>query len=434
MWQADETTRLNVRWLCREVAWAGVGGGIVVSFLSIFALRLGASATEVGLLTTGPALAGIICPLPSARIVSRRWGKRIVVLPLALNRLLYAVLVCVPMAPSSMQVPLLVAAVTLASVPGALFTTAFVPLLAKVLPTEIRAHVVGVRSTLSGLTSTLTVLVVGKFLDVLRFPLNFQIAFIVGLITTQMSTALISRITVPALNETPAAAPRSAGAWSRANPEARQERAAFWRFTVGAFVFNLGIFVPSALYPIVQVDKLHASNGWIGAIATAGGLAGVICSSLAARAVTRYGNRMVLVVSGLAYSAMPIGAALAPSVMVYMFVAAAMGGLGAFIGISLFQCLLDAAPVSRQTHYTATYSMVVNGAVAGGPLLGTFLLGLSGLTLAFAVGAALIFLGSLGLLASDPNRRTRPPVRPVRGPAHRPASRHPGKRAPGRAG
>ena len=201
-WQVDATTRLNVHWLSREVAWAGVSGGVVMSFLSIFALRLGASAFAVGLLTTGPALVGIVLPVPAARLVAGRWGKRIVVLPLALNRIVFAVLVCVPLAPSPVRVPLLVAAVALSSVPGVVFATGFVPLLAKVLPPEIRAHVIGVRSMVAGLTSTLTTLVVGKLLDVLPFPLNFQIVFVLCLVTAQMSTLLVSRVHVPALNET----------------------------------------------------------------------------------------------------------------------------------------------------------------------------------------------------------------------------------------
>jgi hypothetical protein len=82
--EARERTEHNVRTLCREVTWAGIAGGIVTSFLSIFALRLGATPFEVGLLTTGPAVAGILFPLPAARMVNRLWGKPVVVIPLAL--------------------------------------------------------------------------------------------------------------------------------------------------------------------------------------------------------------------------------------------------------------------------------------------------------------------------------------------------------------
>ena len=419
-WQADETTERNVRWLCREVSWAGVAGGIIASFLSIFALRLGASAFEVGLLTTGPAIAGIICPLPSARIVSKRWGKRVVVLPLALNRLLFVALFMVPWFPADARVPLLVAAVTLASVPGVFFTTAFVPLLAKVLPPQIRARVVGRRSTLSSLTSTLAVLVVGKVLDAFPFPINFQIVFIGGLITAQVSTFLVSLVRVPALNEAVAQGGRTGA--DAVSPERAVHTDFFWRHTASAVVFSLGFFLPSALYPIVQVDKLHASNGWIGVIATVGGLAAVLCSPFAARAVTRFGNRVVLVAGGIVFTAVPIGASLAPSVLAYILVAAVMGGLTVAINLALFQCLLDVAPLSQQTHYTAMYSMIVNGAVATGPMLGTFLLSAIGMSFTFGLSALLVLTGSLLLLASDPALRSRVPGRRLRGSSRTRAS------------
>lgn len=400
--QVDETTARNVRYLCREVAWAGIAGGILVSFLSIFALRLGASAFEVGLLTTGPAVAGILFPLPAARLVRRRWGKRVVVIPLALNRMLYAVLVFVPWAPAALRVPLLVGSVTLLAVPAAFFTTAFVPLLAKVLPPAIRARVVGARGTLAGLTSTLAVLVAGKILDLAPFPINFQIIFVLALLAAQISTYLVGRVAVPALNEQPARQAPVLAECSAAGAVDAARAAIFWRHTASAVVFSLGLFLPTALYPIVLVEKLHATNGWIGALAMLGGMAGVICSSPWARMAVRSGNRTVLVASGAALALVPLGAGAAPNVLAYIPVSLAAGALMPGVGLGLFQCLLDVAPAGRQTQYTAMYSMIVNGAAAGGPVLGTLLLSVLGLTFTFALSAVLILAGSLLLRAADP--------------------------------
>jgi hypothetical protein len=254
-----DTTSLNVRYLCHEAAWAGIGAGITASFLSIFALRLGASALAVGLLTTGPALAGIIVPVPAVEVVRRRWGKAVIVLPVALTRILFAAAACVPWLPAQLRVPALVASVGVLAIPGAVFNTAFVPLLAKALPAEFRAHVIGVRGTLAGLTSTLTVLLVGKILDYIPFPANFQIVFALGFVTTQVSSALIACVRVPPLNEEldRAMGPgESVARVPRATHAIEPDTAAFWRYTASAAVFLLGTFLPAALYPIIQVDKL----------------------------------------------------------------------------------------------------------------------------------------------------------------------------------
>jgi MFS family permease len=96
-------------------------------------------------------------------------------------------------------------------------------------------------------------------------------------------------------------------------------------------------------------------------------------------------------------------------------VAAVMGGLTVAINLALFQCLLDVAPLSQQTRYTAMYSMIVNGAVATGPMLGTFLLSAIGMSFTFGLSALLVLTGSLLLFAADPALRSRLSGRRLRG-------------------
>ncbi len=389
----DEVTEHNVGYLYREIAWAGISNGVLGGFLSIFALRLGATAFEVGLLTTGPAIAGILVPLPASRLLRRMWSKAVVFAPLAMFRMVFAVVAAIPLLPGPLRVPVLVSSYTLLAAPSCFFNTGFVPLLGKLLSRDIRAHVVGVRNTVVGLTTTITVLAVGKVLDALPFPINFQIVFLIGLVAAQTSTFLVSHVRLPALNEqAPAARNPGEGEGARANtPHTKM----FWCHTISAVVFSLGIAVPAALYPIVLVDKLHATNGWIGGLATLTNLASVVCTPLWSRAAMRRGNRVVLVAGAIGFTLVPLGASLVPSVAAYVPVSLGMGAFMAGINLGLFQCLLDVAPESRQTHYTAMYSMLVNGAGALGPLLGTTVLVTVGMTQAFMVAEFCVLLGGV---------------------------------------
>ncbi len=396
--QARERTEHNVRTLCREVTWSGIAGGIVSSFLSIFALRLGATPFEVGLLTTGPAVAGILFPLPAVWVVNRLWGKAVVVLPLALYRMLFAFVVVIPWLPASSRVALLVGSVAVMSIALAFFNTAFVPLLAKVLPLEVRARTIAARGIRAGITSTLAVLVAGKILDILPFPFNFQVLFALAFVTAQMSTILVAQVHIPpVLDDSPAPPKPLSGGPDTPPPSVvpRLRTAAFRRHTAAAVVFILGIYMPIALYPVVLVDRLHATNGWIGALAMAGGLAAVGLSSLWGRACTRYGNRPVLVVSSLAYALVPLGASLAPNLLTYAPVAVAQVGLLTIVGQGLLQCLYDVLPARRHTHYLAMYSVVANCAVAIAPLLGTLLLRGIGMPMTFRLGAGCVLLGAV---------------------------------------
>ena len=284
------------------------------------------------------------------------------------------------------------------SIALAFFNTAFVPLLAKVLPLEVRARTIAARGIRAGITSTLAVLVAGKILDLLPFPFNFQAIFALAFVTAQMSTILVARVHIPPLLDDPPPPPKPLTADLVGPPPMviPLRSAAFWRHTLAAVIFILGIYLPIALYPILLVDRLHATNGWIGALAMAGGLAAVGLSSLWGRACARYrqpsgagGQR-----SGLRSGA--AGASLAPNLLTYAPVAVAQVGLLAIVGQGLLQCLYDVLPARRHTHYLAMYSVVANCAVAGAPPLpAPSLLGALGMPTTFRLGAGCVLLGSI---------------------------------------
>jgi len=160
-------------------------------------------------------------------------------------------------------------------------------------------------------------------------------------------------------------------------------------------VLLLGIYVPAALYPLVLVDRLHASNAWIGTLGTGGGLCGVALSLLWARASSRIGSRPLLVVICALFTLVPLGASQAGSLGAYIPVALAQGGLGAVLGMGVLQCLLEVAPERQQTQYMAIYSVLANCAIASAPLIGTFVLSTAGMNWAFALAACATALGSM---------------------------------------
>jgi MFS family permease len=165
-------------------------------------------------------------------------------------------------------------------------------------------------------------------------------------------------------------------------------------------VLLLGIYLPAALYPLVLVDRLHASNAWIGALGTGGGVCGVVLSTFWARGCSRFGSRPLLVAICGLFTLVPLGASHAQSLAAYFPVALAQGGLGAVLGMGILQCLLEVTPERQQTHYLAIYSMVANSAVASAPPLGTTVLSAAGMPWAFALAAGCTALGSALLALS----------------------------------
>ncbi len=49
-----------------DMAWIGVLSGTTITFLSVFAARLGASSTQIGFISAAPAVINLIFAIPAA--------------------------------------------------------------------------------------------------------------------------------------------------------------------------------------------------------------------------------------------------------------------------------------------------------------------------------------------------------------------------------
>ena len=120
--------------LYREIAWYGVFSGVTATFTSTLALRLGGSDLLVGLLTSLPALANIICQIPAARLIGRQRNLRNTILVSGfLLRLPAFLIALVPFLLGRFQAGAVVCIVALGNVPAAVSSLAFTTMIADVV-------------------------------------------------------------------------------------------------------------------------------------------------------------------------------------------------------------------------------------------------------------------------------------------------------------
>src|SRR3954453_7738488 len=62
----------NFRYLYGDIAWFGILSGTSLSFISVYAARIGANAWQIGLLNAGRALVGLLFTLPVGRWLHER--------------------------------------------------------------------------------------------------------------------------------------------------------------------------------------------------------------------------------------------------------------------------------------------------------------------------------------------------------------------------
>jgi len=284
-----EPVRKNAIHLYLDVFWFGVLYGSAISYLTVYAARLGASSLQVGLLTAGPAAVNLLISLPAGHRLERRPLIRATFRSAAWHRAAYLALIPLPgLFGASAQVWAMVLLTLAMSLPGTVLAVAFNAMFADVVPPEWRALVVGRRNALLSGSLIGTSLLCGWLLNRIMFPLNYQVVFGLGVLGASMSTYHLGRIHSPGAEVEPlrigrplddAARPgqlrfvdalRSAPGLrfltrSRGGRLLRLDvlRGSFGPFLASYLGFYVVMYIPVPLFPLYWVRELNLTDGAI---------------------------------------------------------------------------------------------------------------------------------------------------------------------------
>jgi len=365
-------TEKNIWNLYAEIAWFGVLNGIATTFISVFAVRLGATTTQVGLLSALPALVNILWLLPSARIIERERRR----LPLILwagfwQRFSYLLIALMPLVFATGQVQVLIALVALITLPTALINVAITSLIAEVVPVQERARVVSTRQALVYGVSTVAGLVGGWALDLMPFPLNYQVVFGVGTLASALSLVYLRRIRLP--EEVVARQSRPQSAIPKQLGLIGTHHHDFVRFVLSLLLYNAGLYLPAPLYALYRVRNLAASDTWIGALAMVLNAMTIISYLYWGRQTPRLGHRKILLLGATGLVLFPTLTASFLRIEPQLIVSLIGGVFGAAFELASFNLLLEVCPSERRPTYIAIYTAFTNVMAFLGPLTGSAL-------------------------------------------------------------
>lgn len=386
----------------RNVLIDGIGVGItagVGSFLSVFLVRLGASAFQIGLLTAMPALTGMLLSIPVGTFLSRKpniipWFARSRFLVLSC----YVLTGLVPffVLPNS-QPTAIILIWALATLPQTFVSVAFTVVMGGVAGPAGRMTLMSRRWSILGLTNSLTVLIVGQLLTRFDFPLNYQVVFIGSAIGALISVVFSSSLRLP-----PQQAPHQQQAslirGLRQYGRAIRNNQPFLHFLTAQFVFRWGMALAVPLLPIFWVRSVGATDAQISAINSANTFVMMISYFFWTNVAARKGERLVLLFGAFGVSLYPLMTALTGSPSLLPVWAAVAGFFVGATDLVFFNVVLSTCPRENQATYVGIYQTTVQMATFLAPLAGTALLGLVGVAPALIIATVLRFAGA-GLLA-----------------------------------
>ncbi len=355
-----------------SIYMASTGG----MFLIGYALQLGASNVQIGLMSTLPMLC-IVFQLVSAALVERGVGRRkLTVVCSLVNVLLWGLIILIPYAGAHLggsgRVWMLLCIVTLVTLFGFVAGNARSSWIGDLIPGRYRGTFFGRLGMYGSIIGTIFALTEGTFLDHVKtmgigaFSVLFGFGMLFGL-----ANALLF---VPQA-EAPLDAPKeSEGFWHHVRQTFANRQLMIMAGVVGVWSMQS---IAGPFYAVYALRDLKMPFLGFGLLNAAAMLTGLLGAPFWGRLVDRYGCRPVLMTCALIIAPFPLAwAFMTTPLRIYSTIIplnAVAGFIGAGIMVSLNTLIYKVTPSAGRSVQLAIYSVIVVLVAAPLPTLGGYL-------------------------------------------------------------
>src|SRR3990170_5302894 len=181
--------RSNFLHLYFDIGWFGVLSGSAINFLNIYAIRIGATGFQIGLIGAMSAVVSLFLAIPAGRWLQTQQIGKAIFWTAVFYRLGFLSFVFLPrLFDEQGQIWAIIAITFLMAIPLTPLGVGFNALFAEAVPTDYRAHVAGVRNVVLSVAYIVSSLVSGYILESVAFPTGYQIVFGIGFFGAAMST------------------------------------------------------------------------------------------------------------------------------------------------------------------------------------------------------------------------------------------------------
>ena len=376
---------------------------IAAPFLPVFLTRLDASIFQVGLLTSMPGLTGLILAMLVGRFLQTRtnivpWyglSRLVVILCYALTGILTLSV------PKQFVIIGTLAIWALATIPQTALAVAFSVVMNAVAGPEGRYALLSRRWAIFGLTGVIGTFIVTRLINLISFPLNYAVMFMVLSLGGFLSYYFSRKITLPDQVAPPLPALRSPRQNLNNYLELLRDHPAFLSFSTKRFVYLSALVLSQPIMPLFLVREVHATDAQIGTVNMTSTLVMLVGYFLWPRVSRRRGGRLVLLATTLGTTLYPALSAATPQINLIILYAGIAGLFQAGLDLVFFDELMKTVPPEYGATFVALAQMMQYLSQIIAPLLGTWLAGYIGLGGALWLSAGLRLFGFLLFLRPD---------------------------------
>jgi MFS family permease len=397
-----EVQKRNFRYVQIDAIGVSISN-VAAPFLPVFLTRLNATNFQVGLLSSMPGMTGLVLAIVVGRFLQTR---RNVVPWYSLSRLMvilcYALTGILTISVSEKFVIIATLAIwAFATLPQTALSVAFSVVMNAVAGPEGRYALLSRRWAIFGLTGVIGTFIVTRLIDVLSFPLNYAIMFMVLSLGGFFSFYFSRKIHLP--DQVPPPLPSSGSPRQNLSNYLAllRENPAFLSFSTKRFVYFSALVLSQPIMPLFLVHDVHATDGQIGTVNMTLTLIMLIGYFLWPWVSRRRGGRFVLLATTLGMTFYPALSALAPQINWIILFAGIAGLFQAGLDLVFFDELMKTVPAEYGATFVSLSQSMQYLSMIIAPLLGTWLADYIGLGGALWLSAGLRLLGFLLFLRPD---------------------------------
>lgn len=401
--QSSDIQKRNFRYVQIDAIGVSISN-VAAPFLPVFLTRLGASNFQVGLLSSMPGVTGLLLAIVVGRFLQTR---RDIVPWYSLSRLMvilcYALTGILTLAISEKFVILATLAIwAFATLPQTALSVAFSVVMNAVAGPEGRYALLSRRWTIFGLTGVVGTFIVTRLIDLIRFPLNYAIMFLVLSLGGFFSYYFSRRITLPESVPPPLTKSSNPRDGVRNYLNLLRTNPAFLSFSSKRFVYYSALVLSTPIMPLFLVRNVGATDSQIGTINMTMTLVMLLGYYLWPKVSRKRGGRLVLLATTLGMVLHPALSAATPQVNWIILYAGIAGFFQGGLDLVFFDELMKTVPAEYSATFVSLAQSMQYLSTIIAPLFGTWLANYIGLGGALWLSAGLRLFGFLLFLKRGP--------------------------------
>jgi MFS family permease len=358
----------------------GAVGAIILNmanpFFSMFARRIGANDYQIGLISSLPALIGILALIPGSILVDKSENKKkIVSFLILLFGVMYPLAAFTPFL-GNYKVTIFITIIALMNWPFSVFNISWQSFFSDVMAPCFnsaftkRTHVATIVGTTTALGAGLLLSYIPKNNSerIIMYQFFFFLSFILAIVQSR----LLRKVSAPPILKVANDKSSNLSLVKECinNLVIYKE---FRIFVILAFIFHVSWQMGWPLFFIYQVDVIGINEAWLSYVNVAFGFAGVITYSLWGKAIETKGARLILVIGTFGLSINALSIILINTKYMLLLQTTITGLTFSAFTLAIFGNLIEVIPQKNKTINIAMYTTLINISQFVSPLVGVWI-------------------------------------------------------------